>query len=95
MEDTGYVIGLMYVCVVFIQVAPVILSEEEATAAAGTSDGGVVRSANISTTPVEGTGADACCGFLIWCSDVGSTYIRTYICYWNQTRMLPGIHIQT
>ena len=53
---------LMYVCVFSLQVAPVILSDEEAIAAAGTSGGGVVRTANTSTTPVEGTGADACCG---------------------------------
>ena len=78
----------MYVCVVFIQVAPVILSDENATAAAGTSDGGVVRTVNTSTTPVEGTCADACCGpqvphMVIGCRQHLHTYVTRTIHVYN------------
>ena len=84
---------------VFIQVAPVMLSDEEATAAAGTSDGGVVSTANTSTTPVEGTGADAWCGpqvphMVLGCMQHLHTYIHmllepdTYVTWYSYTNLI-------
>ena len=62
MEAAASVTGLRCVCVVPTPVAPVKLSDAEATAEAGTSGGGVVSTANPSTTSVQGSGADALCG---------------------------------